>query len=57
LTFPILSGVYIGATLNYAYGAFLGTIVLGLIVYGWARTHAKSVGVDLKQVYSEIPPE
>jgi amino acid transporter len=57
LTFPILSGVYIGANITIAYSTFVGTIILGLLIYGWARWHAKSTGINLSQVYSEIPPE
>ena len=56
-SFPILTGVYIGSNLGYAYGAFITTIILGLIIYGYGRWHARSLGIDLKQVYSEIPPE
>jgi basic amino acid/polyamine antiporter, APA family len=55
--FPILTGVYLGSNIGYAYGTFLGTIVIGLVIYGYGRWHARSMGIDLKQVYSEIPPE
>ncbi len=34
LTFPIVSGQYIGANLGYAYASFIGTIILGLAIFG-----------------------
>jgi APA family basic amino acid/polyamine antiporter len=56
-SFPILSGVYLGSNIYSAYEAFVASIVLGLVIYGYARWHAGSIGLDLKHVYSEIPPE
>jgi APA family basic amino acid/polyamine antiporter len=54
---PILSGVFIGTNLNYALSAFGASVLIGLIIYAWANSHAKSIGVDLGQIYTEIPPE
>jgi APA family basic amino acid/polyamine antiporter len=56
-SFPILTGVYLGSNINSAYEAFLITILLGLVIYGYGRWHASSLGIDLGKVYSEIPPE
>ncbi|MDA4119303.1 MAG: amino acid permease [Thaumarchaeota archaeon] len=56
-SFPILSGVYLGSNIYSAYEAFIATIVIGLVIYGYGRWHARSIGVDLKHIYSEIPPE
>jgi amino acid transporter len=56
-TFPILSGVYLGSSIYSAYEAFAASILIGLAIYGYGRWHARSLGLDLKTVYSEIPPE
>jgi amino acid transporter len=52
-----LGTVFLGGNLTLAYGVVVGTIIIGLVIYAWASSHAKGVGVDLKKVYAEIPPE
>ncbi len=57
LSVPILSGVFLGAGLTLAYSLVAGLVILGLVVYAVAHARARSSGLDLKKVYSEIPPE
>jgi APA family basic amino acid/polyamine antiporter len=57
LTFPILSGVFLGASLVYAYSVVIAGIVVGSMVYATARIRAKRAGVDMAWVYSQVPPE
>ncbi len=60
LSFPLsgpLGTVFLGGNLTFAYVVDLSIIIIGAVMYAWALSHAKSIGVDLKKVYSEIPPE
>jgi APA family basic amino acid/polyamine antiporter len=57
LTFPIVSGVFLGASLVNAYSVVLAGIVIGLILYAAARVRTKRAGVDMAWVYSQVPPE
>ncbi|MDA4127794.1 MAG: APC family permease [Thaumarchaeota archaeon] len=52
-----LGTVFLGGNLNFSYGVVIGTIIIGLVIYAAASSHAKGIGVDLGKVYSEIPPE
>ncbi len=54
---PIISGVYIGASLPLAVEVAVVGVILGLCLYAWGRWHAKTIGLDLRNVYAEIPPE
>ncbi len=60
LTFPLtgpLGTVFLGGNLTFAYTVVASLIIIGAIIYAWASSHAKGIGVDLKRVYSAIPPE
>lgn len=52
-----LGVVYLGANLSLAYGSVLAMIVIGLLIYVTGKGRLKAVGVDIKNLYSEIPPE
>lgn len=52
-----LGTVFLGSNEGLAYTIVATVIVAGIIMYAWASSHAKSIGVDLRRVYSEIPPE
>jgi len=52
-----LGTVFLGGNLTFAYVVVVAVIIIGGVMYAWASSHAKGIGVDLKKVYSEIPPE
>jgi hypothetical protein len=52
-----LGTVFLGSNLLLAYGIVSLVIVAGVVMYAWASSHAKGIGVDLRKVYSSIPPE
>jgi hypothetical protein len=54
---PIVSGVYIGASLDLAIEVAIAGVLIGAAVYVLGRYHARSIGLDLNNVYAEIPPE
>lgn len=54
---PIISGVYIGASLPLAIEIAVGSAILGTAVYLLASWNAKRIGLNLMSVYAEIPPE
>jgi basic amino acid/polyamine antiporter, APA family len=55
--FPIASGVFLGANIIYAVSFLIVLGLIGAAIYGLAVMRAKSSGIDLHAVYSEIPPE
>jgi len=52
-----LGTVFLGGNLTFSYTVVVSVIIIGAVIYAWASSHAKGIGVDLKKVYSEIPPE
>jgi basic amino acid/polyamine antiporter, APA family len=56
-TVPISSGIFVGSSLNIAYGVVAVGIIIGLLIYGSARMRMRKLGIDLGNVYREIPPE
>ena len=56
-TFPIISGVFLGANLAIAYGFVLGLGLVGVIIYFVAKTRTRRMGIDIGKTYEEIPPE
>jgi hypothetical protein len=56
-TFPIISSVFIGASLAIAYAAVASMILIGALIYATAKMRMGSLGVDITKVYDEIPPE
>jgi amino acid transporter len=54
---PIISGVYIGASLPLAVEIAVGGAVIGGLLYAWARWHTQRMGLNLMNIYAEIPPE
>jgi amino acid transporter len=52
-----LGTVFLGSNLLLAYGIVTMVIIAGAVMYAWASSHAKGIGVDLRKVYSSIPPE
>jgi basic amino acid/polyamine antiporter, APA family len=57
VTTPLVSGVYLGASLDIAWEAVLVLAIVGVGMYSWSRYNARRLNVDLKNIYSEIPPE
>jgi basic amino acid/polyamine antiporter, APA family len=55
--FPIASGVFLGASITNAVGFLIVMGLIGAGIYGLAVVRARSSGVDLRAIYSEIPPE
>jgi len=56
-TFPLLSGVFLGASLAVAYGVVLITTGAGAVLFFTAKIRAGRLGLDIAQVYAELPPE
>jgi APA family basic amino acid/polyamine antiporter len=56
-TVPILSGVFLGSNLLLAYSNTAGIVILGLIIYSIAVIRVRGKGLNLKSIFSEIPPE
>ncbi|MDA4113390.1 MAG: APC family permease [Thaumarchaeota archaeon] len=54
---PIVSGVYIGASLPLAIEVAVAGVLIGVGVYLWGHYHARRAGLDLNNIYAEIPPE
>jgi amino acid transporter len=40
-----------------AYGYIVGSLVAGAIIYAAMKQHYKSMGLDIRRVFEEIPPE
>jgi basic amino acid/polyamine antiporter, APA family len=57
LLVPISAGTFLGANLPFAVEFTVALLVLGLLIYGIAVVRARRSGIDLRSVYSEIPPE
>ena len=59
-SFPIagsLGVVFLGANLGLAYGVVLGLILIGVLIYATGKARLSSLGIDIKALYAEIPPE
>jgi amino acid transporter len=59
-SFPIagsLGVVFLGANLTLAYGVVLGLIIIGVLIYLTGSARLKALGIDIKALYAEIPPE
>ena len=56
-TYPIASGVFLGASLTIAYLFMVVLFIIGVIVYFTAKVRLNRMGMKLDGVYSEIPPE
>jgi len=59
-SFPIagaLGVVFLGANLTLAYGVVIGLIVIGGLMYLTGKVRLQRLGIDLKALYAEIPPE
>jgi len=55
---PGYSFTYLGPNLPYAVGQTLLFVVIGLGIYEFARVYNKrKYGIDIGQIYAEIPPE
>jgi amino acid transporter len=56
-TFPIISGVFLGASLTIAYVFLVAMLVVSAIVYLSAKARMKRSGLEMSKIYAEIPPE
>jgi APA family basic amino acid/polyamine antiporter len=56
-TFPIISGVFLGASLTVAYGFALSLKINWLVIYITAKARLRRTGLELSKAYDEIPPE
>jgi amino acid transporter len=56
-TSPLVSGTFLGASLDIAYEFLVGLGILAVIIYVSGRHRMKAAGVDPNLVFSEIPPE
>jgi hypothetical protein len=59
-SFPIaraLGVVFLGSSLTLAYGVVIVLIVIGGSMYVTGKVRLQRLGIDLKALYAEIPPE
>ncbi len=59
-SFPIagaLGVVFLGANLTLAYGVVVVLVIIGALMYATGRARLQSLGIDVKSMYAEIPPE
>lgn len=59
-SFPIsgsLGVVFLGSNLSLAYGVILALAIIGVAMYLTGSARLKTLGVDIKALYAEIPPE
>jgi amino acid transporter len=56
-TFPIISGTFLGASLSTAYEVVAVIIIIGVLIYVYARISTERTGIKFKNIYSELPPE
>jgi hypothetical protein len=57
LSVPIISGVFLGASLQVAFEVLIGLSIVGLLLYASAVVRARRMGIDLSMAFQEIPPE
>jgi hypothetical protein len=56
-TTPLVSGAFLGANIYIAYEEVAALILIAALIYLWGRMRMKKFGVDMRTVFSEIPPE
>jgi amino acid transporter len=56
-TSPLVSGTFLGASLDIAYEFVLALGIVAVMIYLLGRQRMKAAGVDPRAVFSEIPPE
>ena len=56
-TFPIISGMFLGASLALAYEVVGAVLVIGIALYAIAKFRMRSLGLELSAIYEELPPE
>jgi hypothetical protein len=56
-TSPLVSGTFLGASLDIAYEFLVGLGILAVIIYLFGRHRMRAAGGDPRGVFSEIPPE
>ena len=56
-TSPLVSGTFLGASLDIAYEFLLVLGIFAVIIYLWGRHRIKAAGIDPRAVFSTIPPE
>jgi basic amino acid/polyamine antiporter, APA family len=56
-TTPLVSGTFLGANIYIAYEEVAALILIAALIYLWRRSRMKKFGVDMRTVFSEIPPE
>jgi hypothetical protein len=49
--------MYLGASLSVAFEAVFALVIVGIVLYAAARYRLRGIGIDLKKIYEEIPPE
>jgi len=54
---PIVSGTFLGASLDLAYEGVVALALLGVGIYLLGRRRMKNAGVDPSKIFAEIPPE
>jgi hypothetical protein len=56
-TSPLVSGAFLGASIYLAYEVVGVLVLIGVGIYLLALHRMKSVGVDPRLIFTEIPPE
>jgi len=54
---PIVSGTFLGASLDLAYEGVAALVLFGVAIYLLGRRRMKNAGVDPSLIFGEIPPE
>jgi VIT1/CCC1 family predicted Fe2+/Mn2+ transporter len=55
--FPIASGVFLGTNLMIAFAVVIVMAAIAFAVYASAAMKLRKVGLQISQIYSELPPE
>jgi amino acid transporter len=54
---PIMSGVFLGASLIYAAVSVLAMFLIGVLIYVTSAFRLQKLGLSMKMIYADIPPE
>jgi len=56
-TVPIYSGMFLGTSMIYAFGTVFAMAIIAAILYGLAKVRLNNIGIDIRKISEELPPE
>ncbi|HKM78271.1 MAG TPA: APC family permease, partial [Candidatus Bathyarchaeia archaeon] len=56
-TVPINSGVFLGTSMIYAFGTIIAMAIFAAILYELAKLRLNRIGIDIRKISEELPPE